>query len=76
MYLVITNNYLSFWTKLVSQGQMYRTVNIIVFSYLVYVMWTQVTDVMFVKLLDKVQGSLQSSKDRGMTIISEFTAKH
>jgi hypothetical protein len=55
---------------------MYRTVNIIAFSYLVYVMWTQVTDVMFVKLLDKVQGSLQSSEDRGMAIISEFTAKH
>jgi hypothetical protein len=70
MYLVITNNYLSFWTKPVSQGQMYRTVNIIAFSYLVYVMWTQVTDVMFVKLLDKVQGSLQSSEDRGMAIIS------
>jgi hypothetical protein len=49
---------------------MYRTVNIIAFSYLVYVMWTQVTDVMFVKLLDKVQGSLQSSEDRGMAIIS------
>jgi hypothetical protein len=35
-----------------------------------------VTDVMFVKLLDKVQGSLQSAENKGMAIISELTAKH
>ncbi|ONM23605.1 Protein GRIP [Zea mays] len=58
------------------QGQIYKTVNIIVFSYLVYAIWTQVTDVMFVKLLDKVQGSLQSAENKGMAIISELTAKH
>jgi hypothetical protein len=31
---------------------------------------------MFVKLLDKVQGSLQSAENKGMAIISELTAKH
>ena len=45
-------------------------------AYLVYVTKTQVTDVMFVKLLEKVQGSLQSAEDNRMSIISELTAKH
>jgi hypothetical protein len=31
---------------------------------------------MFVKLLEKVQGSLQSAEDKRMAIISELTAKH
>jgi len=35
-----------------------------------------VTDVMFVKLLEKVQGSLQSAEDKRMATISELTAKH
>ena len=45
-------------------------------AYLVYVTKTQVTDVMFVKLLEKVQGSLQSAEDKRMSIILELTAKH
>jgi len=47
-----------------------------VLAYLVYVTKTQVTDVMFVKLLEKVQGSLQSAEDKRMATISELTAKH
>lgn len=31
---------------------------------------------MFVKLLEKVQGSLQSAEDKRMAIVSELTAKH
>lgn len=57
-------------------SQIYRTVNIIVLDYLIYVTSTQVTDVMFVKLLEKVQGSLQSAEDKRMAIITELTAKH
>ena len=34
------------------------------------------TDVMFVKLLEKVQGSLQLAEDKRMAIVSELTAKH
>jgi hypothetical protein len=47
-----------------------------VLDYLIYVTSTQVTDVMFVKLLEKVQGSLQSAEDKRMAIITELTAKH
>lgn len=51
-------------------------VNTILLAYLVYVTSTQVTDVMFLKLLEKVQGSLQSAEDKRMATISELTAKH
>jgi hypothetical protein len=31
---------------------------------------------MFTKMLEKIQGSLQSAEDKRSTIISELTAKH
>ncbi|WVZ65888.1 hypothetical protein U9M48_015179 [Paspalum notatum var. saurae] len=41
-----------------------------------YAIRTHVTNVILVKLLEKVQGSLQSAEDKRAAIISELTAKH